>query len=191
MDGIKIAFTGTHGTGKTTLTYQVAAEFRKRGHNVEMLKEVARESPLPINERTTPDAQRWILFRQMSLELELGARSDVLVCDRSVLDNYAYLRRAFGAQETLERYLAEWMRTYDEVVHVPVTDARIAADGVRSTDREFQVEIDRIVRDLFAAHAIPYLALESVRHSWLATLIARFEARGFLAPTRSPEEAAA
>jgi nicotinamide riboside kinase len=188
---IKVAFVGTHGTGKTTLTYQTAAEFRRRGHNAEVLKEVARESPLPINERTTPDAQRWILFRQMALEIELGARSDVLVCDRSVLDNYAYLRRAFGEEGPLERFLVEWMRTYDEIVHVPMTETRIAADGVRSTDRDFQAEIDLVVRDLLAAHSIPYLALESVRHSWLSTLLMRWEARGFIRPAGVPEEAAA
>lgn len=176
----KIAFLGTHGTGKTILTYQIAAEFRRRGHNVEVLKEVARESPLPINEGTTLAAQQWILFRQMALEIECAARSEMVICDRSVLDNYAYLRRAVGAQPTLERLVAEWMATYDEVIHVPILAGEIADDGVRSTDRDFQREIDENVKELLGRYEIPYRALPPNRAQWGPAIFARFEESGLI-----------
>lgn len=185
----KIAFVGTHGTGKTTLTYQLAGEFRRRGHNVEVLKEVARECPLPINEGTTIEAQWWILFRQMALEIECAARCEVIICDRSVLDNYAYLRRAFGPQERLEAFLVEWMRSYDEVVFVPVSEGRLAADGVRSTDERFQAEIDAAVRALLETAGVPFDVLPARRSEWLRYLCGRFEARGLLAAVET--EAAA
>ena len=46
---IKIAFVGTHGVGKTTLCYELAAWMKKREARVDMVREVARRCPLPIN----------------------------------------------------------------------------------------------------------------------------------------------
>ena len=44
---MKIALIGSHGVGKTTLCFELAAEFKRRGADVEMVREVARSSPLP------------------------------------------------------------------------------------------------------------------------------------------------
>ena len=53
---MKLAFIGTHGVGKTTLCYDLAAALKKQGVNVDIVKEVARLSPLPINRQTSMDA---------------------------------------------------------------------------------------------------------------------------------------
>ena len=50
---MKVAFIGTHGVGKTTLCYDLAAALKKRDLTVELVREVARECPLPINRETT------------------------------------------------------------------------------------------------------------------------------------------
>jgi len=49
---VKIAFIGTHGVGKTTLCYDLAAVLKRRGLDTDIVKEVARLSPLPINRKT-------------------------------------------------------------------------------------------------------------------------------------------
>ena len=54
---MKIAFIGTHGVGKTTLCFELAALLKKRDRVVEMVREVARFCPLPINRDTTVAAQ--------------------------------------------------------------------------------------------------------------------------------------
>ena len=48
----------------------------------------------PINRETTIKAQAWILHTQIAWELQAGAKAEVVVCDRAVLDNYCYLKRA-------------------------------------------------------------------------------------------------
>jgi len=53
---VKFAFIGTHGVGKTTLCFELAALLKKRDRIVEMVHEVARFCPLPINRDTTIDA---------------------------------------------------------------------------------------------------------------------------------------
>ena len=63
---IKIAFVGTHGVGKTTLCFDLASQIKRLDLGVDIVKEVARRCPLPINEETTPDAQAWILHAQIA-----------------------------------------------------------------------------------------------------------------------------
>jgi nicotinamide riboside kinase len=144
---MKIAFIGTHGVGKTTLCYEMAACLKRDGLNVDMVKEVARMSPLPINRQTSLEAQTWILMTQVAEEIRSSAQHDVVLCDRSVLDNYAYLVRACGRQPPLEPFLDSWMRSYDVLFKVPIL-GRADADGVRDTDDRFVREIDGLVEAL-------------------------------------------
>ncbi len=65
----KIAFIGSHGVGKTTLCYGLAARLKARDVAVEVVHEVARRCPLPINEETSVAAQSWILHTQIAEEL--------------------------------------------------------------------------------------------------------------------------
>ena len=83
---IKIAFIGTHGVGKTTLCYGLAARLKRSDVALDIVHEVARRCPLPINAETTAAAQRWILHTQIAEETVAAARYPVVICDRSVLD---------------------------------------------------------------------------------------------------------
>ena len=65
------------------------------------MKEVARLSPLPVNQKTSLDAQTWILTTQIAEEIRSAAHHQVVVCDRSVLDNYAYMLLACGRQRAV------------------------------------------------------------------------------------------
>ena len=69
---MKIAFIGTHGVGKTTLCYELAAALKRLDLSVDLVKEVARDCPLPINRETTDDAQNWILHTQVAREIALS-----------------------------------------------------------------------------------------------------------------------
>ena len=145
---MKIAFIGTHGVGKTTLCYGLAARLKRRDVSLEVVHEVARRCPLPINEDTSVDAQAWILHTQIAEELAAAARYPVVICDRSILDNYVYLLIAAGTQDRLERMLDSWMKTYDLLVTVPVVE-QPSADGVRATDPAFQLAVaERLEREL-------------------------------------------
>jgi nicotinamide riboside kinase len=163
----KIAFVGSHGVGKTTLCYGLAARLKARDVAVEVVHEVARRCPLPINEETSVAAQSWILHTQIAEELVAQARYPVAVCDRSVLDNYVYLLLAAGRQESLEGLLAAWLPTYGLLVHVPIV-ALPRPDGFRAADPGFQRAVEeRLAREL-AERALPVLALDPEgRAAWL------------------------
>jgi thymidylate kinase len=161
----KVALVGTHGVNKTTIAYELAGLLKRKGRTVELLTEIARECPFPLNEQGTRDAYQWIIARQVQLEIEKSSRADVLVCDRSVLDNFAYYARRYGTRgeeaEALKLYCGSWMRSYDLLVRLPVSEA-LAPDGFRSTDADFQREIDVLCDELFeSAYA------ESTRPSYI------------------------
>lgn len=175
---MKIAFIGTHGVGKTTLCYELAARVKKQGVDADIVKEVARSSPLPINQRTTVDAQLWILHTQIAREIELESRSDVVICDRSVLDNYAYLCHSCGRQPGAEQLVEDWIGSYELLFRVPLGSARISRDGVRDTDPVFQRAIDRLVQDLLQRMRVPVHDLSGLaRTRWITTTTAALLAR--------------
>jgi nicotinamide riboside kinase len=140
--------------GKTTLCYDVGASLKKKGFHVDLVKEVARLSPLPINRKTSLDAQLWILTTQVAEEIRSASGHQVVICDRSVLDNYAYLVFAEGRQRWLEPFVNRWLRTYDLLFKVPICGDP-AADGVRDTDRFFMTQIDRLVDELADERRLP------------------------------------
>ena len=164
---MKVAFIGTHGVGKTTLCYDLAAALKRRGRSVDVVKEVARLSPLPINRKTSLEAQTWILMTQVAEEIRSGSQNEAVVCDRSVLDNYAYMVLACGRQKPIERFVDYWMKTYDLLFKVPVSGAA-SADGVRDTDEFFVRSIDRLVDTLLQEKRIPYEPLAAGdRDGWI------------------------
>jgi thymidylate kinase len=164
---MKLAFIGTHGVGKTTLCYDLAAALKRQGINVDMVKEVARLSPLPINRKTSLDAQTWILTTQVAEEIRSAAHHEVVVCDRSVLDNYAYLSFACGRQKAIERFVDYWMTSYTLLFKVPIS-GQAAADGVRDTDEFFMRQIDQLVDTLLAEKKVPFERLpEDSRATWI------------------------
>jgi nicotinamide riboside kinase len=142
----KIAFIGSHGVRKTAAVASFAATLSRAGRSWELVKEVVRHSPLGINESATPEAQLWVLVTQVQQELELAPRADVLITDRSVVDNYAYLLRAAGGRDpfSVEPLLHRWAPTYDLLVRL-LPDVTLRPDGVRSTNDAFRDEIEAIL----------------------------------------------
>jgi hypothetical protein len=145
---LKLALIGTHGVGKTTLAFEICSLLKKADHNVDLVTEVARRSPFPVNEGTTLEGQLWILHAQVAAELEASARAPHTICDRSVLDNYAYLANKFGRQTQLEPWISWWMDTYSLLVAVPPLADGIPPDGFRSENLEFQQRIHGLIGDL-------------------------------------------
>jgi thymidylate kinase len=131
-----------------------------------MVKEVARLSPLPVNRKTSLDAQTWILMTQVAEEIRSASQHDVVVCDRSVLDNYAYLMFACGRQKAIERFVDFWMKSYDLLFKVPVIEAA-SEDGFRDTDQFFIRSIDQLVDTLLFEKKIDHQRLDpSSRETW-------------------------
>lgn len=168
-----IAVIGSHGVRKSTAVAGLAATCARLGLRVATLGEVIRTSPLGHNEAATPAAQLWVIATQVAREIETGADADVLVTDRSVVDNYAYYRRAagdedpFGVEPLVRRWAAGYVRHLRLLPDVPLVD-----DGFRSAAPAFRDEIekllDRIVPDLVPPDRLVTMAASEVTvdHDW-------------------------
>ena len=170
---MKIAFIGSHGVGKTILCYDLASMLRKMNKTVSIVSEIAREaakSGFLINENTTVNAQGWILFIQMAKELEGKNDSEYVICDRSVIDNYMYMRIRFGPQQFYEDLIMDWLKynSYDFLFKVPPL-GELQKDGVRSVVPEFQKKIDEELTKFLAEKEINVISLPETddKDQWL------------------------
>ncbi len=164
----KVAFVGSHGVGKTTLCFELAAALKRRDLNVDVVKEVARQCPLPINQGTSFEAQSWILHTQIALEIESAGRHQVLVCDRSVLDNYAYFVTSLGRRREYDGLVSQWIRSYDRLFWVPILDTP-SFDGVRDTDVRYQARVEELITELVGEFSVPVIQFHGhPREEWIS-----------------------
>jgi nicotinamide riboside kinase len=142
----KIAFIGSHSVRKSNAVHAFASTIGRAGRSVEVGREVVRFNPLGLNEGATSEAQLWVLMAQIQGELELRGRAEVLVTDRSVVDNFAYYLRVTGGADPfgVEPLIRHWATTYDLLVRL-LPDVALLADGVRSVSDAFRDEIEAIL----------------------------------------------
>lgn len=151
----KIAVTGTHGVGKTTLAHQICVALKERNFNATIVEEKARSCPFPINEAACTDTEIWMVHTQIRAELQAKAQKyDVAVTDRCSLDAIVYWHDRNTPHEYFEILKAaalQWMQTeYDIIVLVePSSDTdAYAVDAVRDSSIIYRNRI----RDLFRTY---------------------------------------
>ena len=157
----KIGIMGTHGTGKTTLAFQLAYQYKKTNpeKTIFILPGIARLSPFPLNENANIQGQRWIYHKQMTAELE-NQKCNILICDRTILDNLAY-SKILGFECIVENYLnsaISWLQTYWKLYWLR-PEYPIMADGVRNISIEFQAQIDSVLNDWIKKYSIPIIEI--------------------------------
>ncbi|MFH1038377.1 MAG: AAA family ATPase [PVC group bacterium] len=157
----KIGIIGTFGVGKTTFIHRLFSELKYRAFQVEMVPELSRLCPYDINESgKVTRGQYWICKEQIRLELEAAELlPDFLLCDRCVFDNSIFAWR--GAKEgyvdpAVYGIIGEaadyWQRTYFLLLYIELEDHlrlscnRGIADGVRSTNEDFQLAIEELIK---------------------------------------------
>lgn len=147
---MKYAIIGTHGVGKTTLAYKMAAEIKSRGKNVKIINETARSCPFPLNDAFSKEGALWIFHSHIKKELEAARNFEFVVCDRSCLDSFMYAEAAglFSTESVTESLYAarkcalNWMSTYGSIIYVKSDGTSIQEDGMRSTDAKFQTTVE-------------------------------------------------
>ena len=132
---MKIALTGTHGVGKTTLAKMLVERL-----NLPYIHEGARSviemlNTYNLDYRDFGDEQR-SLFQKCVVNLQLiveNGFSQGFVSDRSLFDCQAYSNFDIEVPNIADRY--------DLIVYLPI-EFELEKDGVRFTDPVFQKEIN-------------------------------------------------
>ena len=149
----KIGLASTHGTGKTTLAALVEGELKRRGLIAKYLPEVASQATPPYYQ--------------------------VIITDRTVLDNYCYYAYHFGQDKRTLAVVLDHVKKfpYSQVYVVPRMNHAIQADGLRDVSQEMRVKIDQEIRALLQKQEIPHHILpipeerDRYRDSWVRLIV--------------------
>lgn len=167
-----ITLTGTHGTGKTTLL-QALSTFLNR-HEIPHL--IAPEVPRVVCEmaddpaflhrgRNSLEKQMMLMIAQAVSEAKLAKETPLLICDRMMVDHWAYTKTLFREalinaelDDILQRTVSAHCSTYDKVFYLPI-EFTLVEDGTREGDVAFQQEIDGEIQKQLDFHHVEFTTL--------------------------------
>jgi GTPase SAR1 family protein len=157
MKQIKIAFSGTHSCGKTTAINEVYQYLKSKGYkSVGTSPEVTRWCPFELNQKTTFKSQYWVLTHHIMQEIILR-KYDILLCDRSVLDNIAYAKYANIYSHNISSRDLYFLKIIGEswISHgnyytatIFLSPLPIEDDNLRSPELKYQQRINDIMLDI-------------------------------------------
>lgn len=152
-----IAHSGTHGTGKTTAVYAMAAAIKKRIRGeVGIVLETARRCPFSIfrpGQTPTAQAQMWIFAEQIRAELEASRRYAVVITDRTIVDCIAYSSAAgFHSLAYGQIKLARFhVGLYKHVIfHGSLDNPYCTPDPDRHQDQKLRLEVERRMLEIYS-----------------------------------------
>ncbi len=178
----KLGLISTHSTGKTTMAHIIAGELKKRGFRVRVISEVAteaKETGKIIDENTRLHDQAWILLTQARYELEAElAKYDIIICDRTVHDNYCYLEASCGKNEHYKQFVISHSKQhpYKALYRIPLI-TKIQDDNFRAMSEIFQRLIDRKLTEYLTREQIDHFELppleknDTERNQWIKLII--------------------
>lgn len=185
---MRIAISGAHGVGKTTLSKALAKTL-----NLPRIQEVARtkakemhlnttEEILNADDKTKMEFQRQVFYEQVMAEMTYAVERKSFISDRSVFDAIAYMQLYNLPPEFIDgfiNYAARYSVTYDLIVYCPIPAKGIIDDGFRLTDQKSQATIDIYIKYLLLSYAeCSILELSSVRDTWHDTVIQHIRKAG-------------
>ncbi len=170
---MKIAFTGTHCTGKTTLLHDIEEIFSTE-FVVNSVTEVARRiisRGYPLSMDANIDSYVHYINDQLNEENEKMKNCGLFISDRTLLDPVAYaivnyqLPRPYIPQYFIDMMKNVWLlekEKYDLYVYFPV-EFELEADGVRPSDEKYRQDIDKVIVSLLEEYNINYIKISGNR----------------------------
>lgn len=176
-----VAFSGAHGTGKTTVLEAIKAlnnpkiavdDFKFSRSILKDLDQTLEEATSTIS--STKSFQTRILKKKQEriLDLKLDSlypEAEIILVDRSVADLYAYTALWAEKHTGLTDYLSEYFKAcrnfinnYDRIIYFPINKIPFIDDGIRAK-KEDQEKVDERIRSFLLIHqAGRYLQSSSV-----------------------------
>jgi nicotinamide riboside kinase len=157
--------------GKTTLANELSRRLPSKGYSCVCLTpevprvicSLAADPTFFRRGKNNALKQILLLYGQLQYEHFSSPKTDgVLICDRSVLDHWAYTKyffaQEFEAGDVLALYetlVSEYCRSYSRLFYVPI-EFPPSDDGTRESDVAFQAAIDDTISAFLTNHDIEY-----------------------------------
>jgi len=142
-----IAFSGTHGTGKTTSAEEYKKKYKMNYPKIsaKVMADLENECPFDKNQAGTRETQAWIFANQILEELKYINIFDLVVCDRTIIDVVGYTQ-ALGF-DALAAAQFDWARyhiqAYSEIYFRKIANNPFHYDdGIRDMDPDFRQKVE-------------------------------------------------
>lgn len=163
---IKIGLTGVHGSGKTTAVMKMKDCYVNLGNTVHVVAEIARSCPYTLR---SVNAQEWIWNEQLAREsAAMSLDVDIIICDRTVLDNLMYYRDLLLTHDTdtltcqyhdhihwwdLYQEALDWIPSYTRIIRLPLNLEWLQSDDpIRSKNVVYARRIDALFDHFVQPH---------------------------------------
>ena len=149
---MKIGLCGTMSVGKTTLVNALKElpEFKDYVTRTDRSKELMAQG-IPLNTDSTLKGQ-CVFLAERSSELMV----ENIITDRTVIDVMAFANCSTSMdiyeKEDFETLAAQLVREYDYIFYVSPEGVEIEDNGIRETDANYRVAIDRSINTLLTKY---------------------------------------
>jgi nicotinamide riboside kinase len=175
---MRIAITGAHGVGKSTLATRISQILMLPG--LPTPGRTMAEQGLPVNKAATVVSQTVAWLMQYRFEHEI----DAWVASRSLIDVWAYASQAAdrGDLDSVEQALMQELTSatrlaikdaYDELIYVPPR-ITLVADDARSAEESFQRSTDAEIRAALADWGVRHVEVDVRDEEAVQAMIARW-----------------
>lgn len=157
----RIIITGAHGTGKTTLMNALAEDGTRTISQVD--RKVVEENGWSHSENTNTDCQKAIY---KAIKKELSSKKNY-ISDRglSCVAAYTFNKALMGdiPKKVADKQYLDLEKFHKDnpdilVVYTPI-EFPLVTDGVRSTDPQFQQQIDFLIKNILVTANIPHITV--------------------------------
>lgn len=164
----RILVTGTFSTGKSTLCTTVQRVLQSEGFTCAIIPDAARSCSLPLNKLQTVNTTAWLVFRQFSNEIEVArTEPDIMLLDRGLFDIIAHTltlnitkKQEKEVVEELISLSINWEQQLDKIfVAKSEDDIEVQHDGVRITEKKYQIDIESSLIRFLQESSISYTVL--------------------------------
>ncbi|MBA2653465.1 MAG: AAA family ATPase [Gammaproteobacteria bacterium] len=162
---MRIAVSGTHSVGKSTMVNDFVQAFPNYIHEEEPYRALRDYYNIKFGKESTRFCNGLQLYYSISRAKQYCANTCDVIFDRCPVDYIAYSKYTANYRETdiddtfIESFVTpvkEALSFIDILLFVPITEKHPVAfeeDGIRPTDRQYRIEVDDIFKKIYYENA--------------------------------------
>lgn len=174
MKNTRLAFSGVHGTGKSTLLKRVEEEIKEEVQRIDGLTRIIIQLDYNINDGGDDITQAIVLTDHLR---RAEMRGNILLYDRCILDGWAYTKYLYNKNKVsmktmnyADYVMKNTINIYNKIFFIE-PEFETPYDGIRSTDKIFVQELNECFKEAIDKYSIKTTSLKGSVEERLSQVI--------------------